>query len=285
MKIMLVGDTHGDPRNVTRKIDLAKQVGDIQRIVVLGDFGLWWGHEAIQFIETINDYAKANNVQIFALPGNHENYKWWNSVVENSPAKSKGWAYVATNVLLSPRVHDFVWGGRQFVVAGGAVSIDKAYRLEYQRHKGKQIWSPDEQLTDAEVDKLSQLRFAQDQPVDYLLTHDCSNRTPWKNRLKPDIDSQVHRQRIDRVLQMMKPGMHFHGHMHEKYDWMNCVGEQGGELVYTQTFGLECNSDLWSWGILDLTANEFKWGHIALAEKLDAELETPEKFFELEDNR
>jgi predicted phosphodiesterase len=261
IKILIAGDTHGEAKNVKHKIFAAKTVGGVERIVILGDFGLWWGHDAIKYIEEINDSAKANNIQIFAIPGNHENYKWWNSIVENAPAHAHGWAYAASNVLLSPRVHDFYWGGRQFVVAGGAVSIDRQWREEYRRKKGKRIWSPDEQLTDEEVDKLLSLRFANDyMQVDYLLTHDCSDRTPWGGRLKPDIESLMHRKKIDKVLAGIKPNMHFHGHMHEKYDWMNPVyPDYGPDTHWVQTYGLECNNDLESWGILDLDSNEFTW--------------------------
>lgn len=258
MKIMLAGDTHGDFRNVKHKIDKAKEIGDIQRIVILGDFGLWWGFDGIKFIDDVNEYAKANNVQIFAIPGNHENYKWWNAIIDSAPATSHGWAYLRTHVLLSPRVHEFRWAGKQFAVAGGAVSIDRAYRLEVERVKGKRCFSPDEQLTDDEVNDLTVKLGGIS--VDYLLTHDCSNKTPFYGRLKPDLDSEIHRKRIDAVLKNVNPGMHFHGHMHTKYDWMNFVGEKNGEAVYVQTYGLECNSDSDSWGILDLSTNEFAFG-------------------------
>lgn len=253
---MLAGDTHGDIRNVAHKIEVAKEVGDIQRIVILGDFGLWWGHEAIVYLDEINALAEAKNIQIFALPGNHENYDYWNALVNSAPATSHGWAYIRSNLLLSPRVHSFKWGDRRFVVAGGAVSIDKAYRLEYQRKKGKQIWSPGEQLTEEEVRKAE--NYAQEYgKIDYLLTHDCSNRTPWHDRLKPDLDSQMHRAKIDSILAALKPTMHFHGHMHTIYDWQNLVSVSDGVPHYTQTYGLECNRDHWSWGILDLETNEF----------------------------
>src|SRR6478609_1834035 len=145
MKILIAGDTHGDIRNVRHKIDMAKKVGDIQRIYVLGDFGLWWGHEAVVFLDEINDYARANNIHVFALPGNHENHEYWTQLTTHPVATSSGHVYVRSNVLLAPKVHDFVWAGKQFVVAGGAVSIDKAYRLEYEAAKGKKIWSPNEQ--------------------------------------------------------------------------------------------------------------------------------------------
>ena len=47
MKVLIAGDTHGDFQNVKHKIDMARKVGDIQRVVVLGDFrslvGPRWG--------------------------------------------------------------------------------------------------------------------------------------------------------------------------------------------------------------------------------------------------
>lgn len=232
----------------------------IQRIVVLGDFGLWWGFDGVKFLDDINALAKVHNRQVFAIPGNHENYEWWESIVNSaraSKATSHGWAYARTHVLLSPRVHEFRWGGKQFVVAGGAVSIDKDYRLKYEREKGKQVWSPNEQLTDAEVDITRQYGFKF--KTDYLLTHDCSDRTPFHSRLKPDLDSQMHRQKMDQVLRNVQPRFHLHGHMHTKYDWMNLVAVNDGEPLYTQTYGLECNNDFESWGILDLDTDEFTW--------------------------
>jgi hypothetical protein len=255
MRIMLAGDTHGGIGHIEHKINMARANG-IQRIVVLGDFGLWWGHGAIRFLDEVNDLAKNVDVQIFALPGNHENYEWWESLVLNSPAKSKGWAYVRSNVLLSPRVHDFVWGGKQFLIAGGAVSIDKKMRLENEKYSGRKTYSPREQLTDTEVDSILASRFANGIGVDYFLTHDCSNMTPFSHSLVPDFDSQIHRQRIDTILRAVKPKNHFHGHMHHRYEWMNRVG--GGE--WTQTYGLDCDNNDWSWGILDLSKDEFVWG-------------------------
>ena len=258
---MLVGDTHGDIQSVSHKISMAKMVGGIQRLVILGDYGLWWGFEGVQFLDQCNTLATAANMQIFAIPGNHECHELWSHMVkgaQEAKATAHGWAYVRSNVLLSPKVHQFRWGGKQFVVAGGAVSIDKDYRLEYERKKGKRIWSPNEQLLDADVDTIADWNRLGYQhggfdSVDYLLTHDCSNRTPFRGRLKPDINSQIHRQRIDEVLKITKPKMHLHGHMHTRYDWIN----RSGDDAWTQTYGLECNNDIDSWGVLDLRTGEF----------------------------
>lgn len=217
-------------------------------------FGLWWGFEGIDFLDTINAKLKAANRQLFAIAGNHEHHDYWDALYKHGP-KSRGWAYARTHVLLAPKVLDFVWGGKQFVVAGGAVSIDKDYRLQYERDTGKRIWSKNEQLTDAQVDEILSTRFAAKYgvKVDYLLTHDCSNMTPWKNSLQPDFESQVHRQRIDRVLRGIQPAAHFHGHMHTRYEWENLTGDDH----WTRTYGLECDRDEDSWGILDLETDEF----------------------------
>jgi predicted phosphodiesterase len=252
MKIMLMGDTHGSVYSVSQKIQRARENGDISRLIILGDVGVWWGYQGVKFLDDINEAARDNNVQIFCIGGNHENWDLWNSIIEmsrRSGAMSKGWAYARTNVLLAPKVHKFVWGGKQFVVAGGAVSIDKDYRVEYERKKGTPIWSPGEQLTDAEVSLIDSWRVK----ADYLLTHDCSNRTPFRDRLKPDLDSQIHRQRIDRVLAATVPRKHFHGHMHTRYEWDNRIS---GDL-YASTYGLECNDDYWSWGVLDTDKDTF----------------------------
>lgn len=263
----MAGDTHGSVRAVKEKIDFACQQ-KVDRIIVLGDFGLWWGYKGVKFIDEINELARARNRQIFAIPGNHEDYDQWNWCIDNAPTPKDGhWRYLRTNVLLSPRTGTFVWGGKRFAVAGGAVSIDKEWRLgvergwdiyEKRRVPAQRMYSPDEQLTDNEVEGL---RFEiANRPVDYLLTHDCSNRTPWKHRLKEDIDSQIHRQRIDRVLSAIEPKVHFHGHMHETYDWMNLTkSDKTGEGFYIQTYGLECNWDRNSWGILDLDTDDFKF--------------------------
>src|SRR5690606_5383249 len=203
MKLVIAGDTHGDLASVKQKVDAAVEHG-APRVLVLGDFGLWWGHEGIVFLDEVNKYAKENGRQVFAIPGNHENHEYWDALYEHGP-KSKGWAYVRSHLLISPKIHDFVWNNKQFVVAGGAVSIDKDYRLEYERDTGKKIWSSNEHLTDADVDDLLATRLGNGAAVDYLLTHDCSNMTPWKSRLKPDFDSQVHRQRMDRILRGIEP--------------------------------------------------------------------------------
>jgi hypothetical protein len=259
MRVVIVGDTHGQKQDLLPEIYFAGK-HNIQHVVVVGDFGLWThrldGHV---FLDDVQDAARINNLSVYAIGGNHENWDHWNWMVENLPT-SKGFAAVRSRVLLAPKVHEWTWAGKRFIGAGGAVSIDKDWRLANERQP-RTLWWPNEQLTQADLNQIEVMGTA-----DYLLTHDCSDQTPFKNRLKPDPDSQIHRQRIDNVLRSVQPKMHFHGHMHEKYDWIN-------ERVYggsafdnepwsgpsTRTIGLEAFTDPDSFGVLEVDSGLWWW--------------------------
>jgi Icc-related predicted phosphoesterase len=261
MRIMIQGDSHGQKSDIIPKIFQAGE-WKINHLVVAGDFGLWTHTaENHEWLDEINDAARVNNLSIYAVGGNHENWDHWNWFVENMPGQ-KGWAMVRRRVLLAPKAHKWVWAGKQFIGAGGAVSIDKQDRLATERgwqdsmggRRGgtgeKTLWWPNEQLLDADVETIINWGLS----PDYLITHDCSNYTPWGHRLKPDMDSQIHRQRIDRLLTNTHPKLHFHGHMHEKYDWINDYSGGGA-----RTLGLAAFASPLSYGVLDVEEGRWYW--------------------------
>lgn len=279
----IVGDTHGDVKDTVKVLnEMGKR--RISHVFVVGDFGLWThkadGHE---FLDMVDRTAEANKLSVFAVGGNHENWDHWNWFVENMPTH-KGFGMVRRRVLLAPKVHEFRMAGLQFVVAGGAVSIDKEWRLAMERggtyddpHWGKMghgrgsgpktLWWPNEELTDDDVRKIEDAY----PKADILLTHDCSNHTPFRGRLKPDVDSERHRRRIDSVLRAVEPKFHFHGHMHTRYNWINtpvygdsAFNDEPWKGPETITFGLEANPGAMEggatgdwWGIFDTETREF----------------------------
>lgn len=285
MRILIAGDTHGDEKEIAR---LAAHAGErkISHLMIMGDFGLWThradGHK---FLDTCQRVAEGNRLSIFAVGGNHENWDHWEWFTTNMPT-SHGLAYVRERVLLSPKVHSFRMGGKNFAVAGGAVSVDKDWRLKNERGgndgpmgrfvKGsgpRTLWWPNEVLVGADIDRFK-LNHAGG--ADYLLSHDCSNFTPFKGRMKPDMDSQAHRQLMDEVIKASKPKIHFHGHMHTKYDWNNAMshgfypGDSEAEGYFeTRTIGLQCNEEAqrWAsepftgdnWVVLDTENDEVAW--------------------------
>jgi Icc-related predicted phosphoesterase len=265
MKILMVGDTHGDTRSLIQSLSVAGNQG-IQHVLVLGDFGLWTHFaDGVRFLDDINEYAAAMNLTIYAIGGNHENWDHWNWFVENMPKGGKGWAMVRSRVALAPRIHTWKWDNTKFLGVGGAVSIDKDSRLHMEKFgtgsKGgsgpRTLYWPNEQLTDEDVERIEKIDTEKGFHPDVLVTHDCSNYTPFRERLKPDLDSQIHRQRIDRVLKHTRPDFHFHGHMHTKYDWLNTNVYQWEHG--TQTYGLECNGMWDNYGIFDTETKTFTW--------------------------
>src|SRR5438128_6342454 len=140
---------------------------------------------------------------MYSIGGNHERWPVLNLLLEHSPRDEDGFAIVRDNIRLAPRIHYWTWSDKKFLGVAGAASIDKDWRTPGVS------WWPEEEITDAEIDK-----YITDDIVDVMVSHDCSNYSPWDFQLIPDLDSQIHRQRIDRVINKALPSMQFHGHMH-----------------------------------------------------------------------
>jgi predicted phosphodiesterase len=250
MQIMVLGDTHGNTPDAVRAVKHARRHG-AKKIIQVGDFGLW-DHfaDGVTFLDTLNEALRAEGVKLYAVGGNHENWIRWNWYVDNNPKDQYGFTILRSHIRIAPKVFTWQWEDKKYAMAGGAVSIDSAWR-RMEQEKPNTLWWEDEQLRDEDVAAIVP------EKMDYLFTHDCSNATPWKRRLKPDFDSQIHRQRIDGVLAKWAPEIHFHGHMHEKYDWVNMVNTYVCGPYWTQTYGLECDGMFWKWGILDTETDTF----------------------------
>lgn len=242
MLVMILGDIHGNHQAARRAVDYAARNG-VRHIIWAGDCGLWPGFSGIDFLDEVNFYSRRNNVLNYWVGGNHEWWDEWIRVLRHTEKDSKGFAYLRSHIRLAPRIHTWKWDGRRFMSAAGAVSIDKSWRTPGES------WWPQEQLMDAEVEAAARM------PVcDYLITHDCSNYTPFIGSMIPSLDSMMHRQKIDKIIMGVRPKKHFHGHMHTQYQWVNEISGVG-----TETYGLECDGMRWNYGILDTTTNTFTW--------------------------
>jgi predicted phosphodiesterase len=244
MRILIVGDTHGDFAFVSKACRVAQNNG-IKTIIQVGDFG-FWDHtpDGVYFLDQLNENARKRGVTWFVLPGNHENYDRLENY-EALPGRLQGhddipdWEYgsfttIRTSIYYTGKVNAWKWAGRTFKAVGGAVSIDKEWRTP-----GKSWWWQ-EQLRDDELQQAIDIG-----PTDFLFTHDCPTRAPFKHRLKPDLDSVMHRQKMNKVGQATKAKVWFHGHMHDFYDyWFQYGPKEGND---TKVYGLECNDNaMWN---------------------------------------
>ena len=255
MRFVVLGDTHGNTNAALQAVDWTRDRG-MKIIVQVGDFGLWdHKKDGVKFLDTLNERLRLRGVKMHVVGGNHENWDRWEWYVANNPKDYHGFTYLRSHIRIAPKVHTWGWNGKKCLMVGGAVSIDKQWR------KAGESWWANEVLTWDEVEAAKAVG-----PVDYLFTHDCSNRTPWRDRLKPDLDSMTHRQRIDDILKATTPKFHFHGHMHTKYDWQNLVGDD----KWTQTYGLECDGDWNNMGIFNTDTGVFQFrGDVYRKEELN----------------
>lgn len=241
MKILVLGDTHGQTQWLKNMVNKAKRMG-CDRILQVGDFGIWTHEEeGHRFLDTVNETLRQNGMKLYFLGGNHENWdhlNWW----QNNNAKSyHGHVYVRSHILYTGRTNRWVWGDKGsekvFQAVGGAVSIDKG-----GPHRKPGIgWWEDEEIPERVVYGIEQAN----KRVDYLFTHDAPSCIPMRN-LKADLDSARHRILMDRIGRASRPNLWFHGHYH-KYMEYPFVHQQGYSFVY----GLDCDHQFYSYVILD----------------------------------
>jgi Icc-related predicted phosphoesterase len=225
---LIVGDVHGDISFASKMTKLAKSHG-IETIIQVGDFGIWdHSPDGVYFLDQLNENSAesrhGSEVRWVFVPGNHENYDSLEEYQYDPYRTDEGFTVIRDRIHYAGKVNKWAWDGVIFKAVGGAHSIDKAYR------KPGRSWWWQETLTDAELAKSAELG-----ETDVLLTHDCPTYAPFRHRLKNDPDSHIHRQKIDEVVKHSQATVHFHGHMH---DWYDYASPWGGKI-----YGLECNDD------------------------------------------
>jgi predicted phosphodiesterase len=207
---LIVGDTHGNARWLyERVIPHAVRTG-CKKIVQLGDFGFIFPTSNFPYaLDKMSRVLDREDIDLHFLPGNHEDHdkleRMLNYVKVRSP---EGHYQIRKRLFYTGRMSAWSWEGKRFAAVGGAVSIDKEYRLRHKARTGTTIWWPQEVLTQVEVQEASQLGL-----VDVLFTHDAPVQNPFK--LKQDIESHIHRQKISSVAFALQPKLWFHGHYHE----------------------------------------------------------------------
>lgn len=183
--IVITGDLH---RNYD--IDKLSKIADLPSfpsiVLVAGDFGGIWNKPTIDidgkvvlhpddvdFIESLKRYP----FKIISCLGNHENY----DVIDKLPRIS---AYggriirLSDNVELLDRGYVYNLEGYSFLSIGGAMSTDRAYRIEHESY-----WS-NEVINNNDIDIAFNELNKVDNKVDFVLTHTCPSSV-----LKSEIDS------------------------------------------------------------------------------------------------
>ncbi len=199
-KYLIIGDLHGNHIQAKRDIDVAVEY-NIDTLIQLGDFGLWPGNRGEEFLNIVSRYLVKKNKKMIWLPGNHED---WNQIdqFDMSKVNEDGHLEIRPNLFYADKANVWTWDNKRFAVAGGAYSIDRYSRTP------QVDWWPQEQFNVQDLIKVR--NFGR---VDYLFSHDAptSILATW---LKKDVESHLHRQMMNRVGEVLRPRLWFHGHYH-----------------------------------------------------------------------
>lgn len=169
-KWYVTGDTHRDFSRFKNYDDLDKQDENLG-VIILGDVGLnymieaWWPDYHIK-----NSLKKKYKFTIYCVKGNHEarpsecknmQLVWDDNV--------NGEVWVEDdfpNIKYFKEVGEYIINGYHVLVIGGAYSVDKWYRLQFDKK-----WFASEQLTQEEMDSVKSLTLGKQ--YDFVFSHTC----------------------------------------------------------------------------------------------------------------
>jgi hypothetical protein len=202
VRVLLVGDTHGNIGWLRSVVYPAADLVSADAICQLGDFGFW----ADDFLKA----ARSSPVPFFFLDGNHENHDLLRELVAGSRAPFS----FGGNLIYLPRGSSLEWGGVVVGFLGGAVSIDRGYRT------AGLDWFAAEAIDEHDLAAAENLQGCR-----VLLTHDAPSgfelplppvQDPvWRSQLPACED---HRERLADVVDRVRPELVVHGHYHARWD-------------------------------------------------------------------
>jgi len=202
MKIMLVGDSHGDSHFIAGVLEAARE-NDCELTIQLGDFGFWPGFHGERFLTEVHATMQRLEMPLWVIDGNHDWPEGYRDFVY-SPVLD-----FCKTVQVVMRGGTHTVGGIEVGFLGGAVSIDQEWRTP-----GSSWWA-EESLTELDVE-IALLGG----PVDVMLSHDAPippNIPLLSFGSKVNNQLDIQRRRLDTVINAWKPRLHVHGHWHMRY--------------------------------------------------------------------
>lgn len=202
----MLGDVHGKFARLRENIS-NYDIRDCY-IMCVGDLGIGFQHPAkgeSRACRKLNTFFLSRNIHFISIRGNHDDPYYF-----NGPGRIQ-----LSNFRLLPDYHVESFNGETFLFVGGAVSIDRLFRVEGVSYWRDEIFVYDESRA---------------VPCDVLVTHsapywigpfDKEGLSGWCERDKTLWD-ECYKERIEHDLLIQKCGAkkHYCGHFHS-YHWVD----------------------------------------------------------------
>ena len=213
-RVLVAGDWHGNQDWALSVIRRVPQLlaGEHARLVLqLGDFGIWPATAGERYLASIGSALDSAGAQLWFVDGNHEDF--WQLARMTAATLPDGRVAVRPNIFHLPRGHRWHWHGRRWLACGGGVSLDRAGRTE-----GRDWW-PQEEITGQQEAAVSAGGAA-----DVMVCHDCPSGVAHDFPRPPSwwapadlARNTAHRQRLQRIVDRVRPSHLMHGHLHRAY--------------------------------------------------------------------
>lgn len=170
--IYIVGDRHGEEDGFSdKKLPGQSSWTSNDIVIVTGDFGYVFRGEQSNLPEKNKLDALAQKpYTILFCDGNHEGFDYLEEYQEEirygAPVRR-----IRHNIFWLERGYIYTILGKTFFVMGGAYSIDKAFRLQYQSRYGEKIWFEQELPSAEEYRRAINSLKNHNNKVDCIITH------------------------------------------------------------------------------------------------------------------
>lgn len=214
--IMLAGDTHSNPFSIIANIDEFIELfpgQSVYYVIILGDFEFFMA-DYYRVMPSLLERLKRRsnyNIKILSLDGNHENHHKLNellSVNDFGPVK------IEENIYWLPRGYRWTWHEHSWLACGGAHSVDRIHRSEGLD------WFAEEEISDEQEEMIKAggkccVMLAHDCPSEVILSlpNPVEMGWPWEDIYL----ANLHRERMQRIVDVVQPYHYFHGHYHKAY--------------------------------------------------------------------
>jgi hypothetical protein len=211
MRLLLVGDVHGNQAWFDQVVLPAASMLDTDAIIQLGDFGYWPGRA-----DAFLDAVKSSDIPVYFIDGNHEDHYALAYDVAMARAetgvKDTDAVPLGGSLWYLPRGSRLEFDGVAVAALGGARSIDRALRTP------SVDWFMEEAVNDDDL-----ARLAAGGTCEVLVCHDAPSKATlpllgdheipevWR-RERPACEE--HRRRIDEACDAVRPNWLVHGHYH-----------------------------------------------------------------------
>lgn len=245
MKVLAVGDVHGDEKFFQRVCRVAAREG-CEAILQLGDFG-YWEHTSFgrRFLAVAEYELKDKGLNCYFICGNHENHpmlweKYGIGYMDDNSGIGHEFVPVRENLFYVPRGMAWEWEGTKFLACGGAYSVDKDHRLP-----GESWWAT-ETITDEQVEACERSE------AHVVVSHDV----PWGFELPAMAfknifpESALNRKQLGRIVDSVQPNLLLHGHYHHRFgNWHKL---HSGKTMRIEGLGANLDGNEKAWLMLDL---------------------------------